>query len=110
MEAASASETSVNFYQTTRRYNPEDSHLHTCSYFRVDTDRQTLLVCKVFLYPVQLNNDWKSSHFSDIFVLYSGARSRSIVISYIAYFYNMKVVYVLSICAVRRTEWIVRPT
>jgi hypothetical protein len=31
MEAASTSETSVNFYQTTRRYNPEDSHLHTRS-------------------------------------------------------------------------------
>jgi hypothetical protein len=29
MEAASTSETSVNFYRTTRRYNPEDSHLHT---------------------------------------------------------------------------------
>jgi hypothetical protein len=29
MEAVSASETSVNFYQTTRRNNPEDSHLHT---------------------------------------------------------------------------------
>jgi hypothetical protein len=29
MEAASTSETSVNFYQTTRRYNPEDSNLHT---------------------------------------------------------------------------------
>jgi hypothetical protein len=28
-EAASTSETSINFYQTTRRYNPEDSHLHT---------------------------------------------------------------------------------
>jgi hypothetical protein len=28
MEAASISETSVNFYQTTRRYNPEDSHFH----------------------------------------------------------------------------------
>jgi hypothetical protein len=28
-EAESTSETSVNFYQTTRRYNPEDSHLHT---------------------------------------------------------------------------------
>jgi hypothetical protein len=28
MEAASASETSVNFYQTTRRNNPDDSHLH----------------------------------------------------------------------------------
>jgi hypothetical protein len=31
MEAASTSETSVNFYQTTRRNNPEDSHLHTRS-------------------------------------------------------------------------------
>jgi hypothetical protein len=28
MEAASTSETLVNFYQTTRRYNPEDSHIH----------------------------------------------------------------------------------
>jgi hypothetical protein len=29
MEAATTSETSVNFYQATRRYNPEDSHLRT---------------------------------------------------------------------------------
>jgi hypothetical protein len=29
MEAARTSETSVNFYQTTQRYNPEDSLLHT---------------------------------------------------------------------------------
>jgi hypothetical protein len=29
MEAARTSETSVNFYQTSRRYNPEDSHLRT---------------------------------------------------------------------------------
>jgi hypothetical protein len=29
MEAARISETLVNFYQTTRRYNPEDSHLRT---------------------------------------------------------------------------------
>jgi hypothetical protein len=28
MEAARTSETLVNFYQTTRRYNPEDSHHH----------------------------------------------------------------------------------
>jgi hypothetical protein len=27
IEAVRTSETSVNFYQTTRRYNPEDSHL-----------------------------------------------------------------------------------
>jgi hypothetical protein len=27
MEAAMSSETLVNFYQTTWRYNPEDSHL-----------------------------------------------------------------------------------
>jgi hypothetical protein len=29
MEAARTSETLVNFYQTTRRYNPEGNHLHT---------------------------------------------------------------------------------
>jgi hypothetical protein len=29
MEAASASEMLVNFYQTTRSYNPEDSHFCT---------------------------------------------------------------------------------
>jgi hypothetical protein len=29
MEAASTSDTLVNFYQTTQRYNPEDSHLRT---------------------------------------------------------------------------------
>jgi hypothetical protein len=29
MEAARTSETSVYFHQTTRRNNPEDSHLHT---------------------------------------------------------------------------------
>jgi hypothetical protein len=29
VEVAVASETSVNFYETTRRYNPEDNLLHT---------------------------------------------------------------------------------
>jgi hypothetical protein len=31
MEAARSSETLLNFYQTTRRYNPEDSHLPVSS-------------------------------------------------------------------------------
>jgi hypothetical protein len=30
MEAESTSETSVNFYQTTRHNNPEDNHLQEC--------------------------------------------------------------------------------
>jgi hypothetical protein len=32
MEAASISKTSVNFYLTTRRNNPDDSHLRTHRY------------------------------------------------------------------------------
>jgi hypothetical protein len=31
MEKEGTSETSVNFYQTARRKNPEDSHVHTRS-------------------------------------------------------------------------------
>jgi hypothetical protein len=33
MEAANTSETSVNFYQATRRNNPEDSHLQRLNFF-----------------------------------------------------------------------------
>jgi hypothetical protein len=33
MEAARTSETLVNFYQTTRCYNPEDSNLHLYNSF-----------------------------------------------------------------------------
>jgi hypothetical protein len=40
MEAASTSEMSVNFYQTTRHYNPEDSHLHTRSRENLKSHRQ----------------------------------------------------------------------
>jgi hypothetical protein len=32
MEAVRTSETMVNFYQTTRRYNPEDSHVQKNSF------------------------------------------------------------------------------
>jgi hypothetical protein len=46
MEAARTSETLVNFYQTTRRYNPEDSHLRAHrrenlkSYYHVFVERK----------------------------------------------------------------------
>jgi hypothetical protein len=33
MEAVRTSETLLNSYQSTRRYNPEDSHLHFLDYF-----------------------------------------------------------------------------
>jgi hypothetical protein len=38
MEAASTSGMSVNFYQTTRRYNPEDSHLSDNFYQTLPTE------------------------------------------------------------------------
>jgi hypothetical protein len=37
MEAARTSETLVNFYQTTRRYNPESSHLRLLLLFYKET-------------------------------------------------------------------------
>jgi hypothetical protein len=40
MEAARTSETLVNFYQTTRRYNPEDSHLNLVEVYRPDYTAQ----------------------------------------------------------------------
>jgi hypothetical protein len=40
MEASRTSETSVNFYQTTRHNIPEDSHLHTRRH--ADLKSQTL--------------------------------------------------------------------
>jgi hypothetical protein len=38
MEAARSSETLVNFYQTTRRYNPEDGHLQNTTHLH-DNDQ-----------------------------------------------------------------------
>jgi hypothetical protein len=58
MEAASTSETSVNFYQTTRRNNPEDSHLYAIS---VDTYNNVTRLLKVFLGLFWLIRGQKSS-------------------------------------------------
>jgi hypothetical protein len=46
-EAASASETSVNFYQTTRRNNPEDSHLHTHRSENLKSQTESIVCCTV---------------------------------------------------------------
>jgi hypothetical protein len=43
MKTASISETSVNFYQTTRSNNPEDSHLHL--YVHTVVFRYFVVVC-----------------------------------------------------------------
>jgi hypothetical protein len=47
MEAARTSETLVNFYQTTRRYNPEDSHPSSglISYILISVHGSPLGVC-----------------------------------------------------------------
>jgi hypothetical protein len=46
MEAASTPETSINFYQTTRRNNPEDSHLHTCRRENLKSGEMALVFLK----------------------------------------------------------------
>jgi hypothetical protein len=45
MEAASTSETSVNFYQTTRRYNPEESYLQVGHIVTIGLLRVNCLTC-----------------------------------------------------------------
>jgi hypothetical protein len=55
MEAARTSETLVNFYQTTRCYNPEDSNLHTHrrenfkSYLITETEIEQFIGCCFFM-------------------------------------------------------------
>jgi hypothetical protein len=50
MEAARTSETLVNFYQTTRRYNPEDSHLRT--------HHRENLKSYIFIFDENVFNPW----------------------------------------------------
>jgi hypothetical protein len=45
MEAARTSETLENFYQTTRRYNPEDSHLPINKWLLAVTKVSTFIPC-----------------------------------------------------------------
>jgi hypothetical protein len=68
MEAARTSETSVNFYQTTRRYNPEESHLRTHrrenpkSYWGRTLLNITLINCSFFTTYAYLSSRYRYHH------------------------------------------------
>jgi hypothetical protein len=68
MEAARTSETLVNFYQTTRRYNPEDKHLRT---HRRENLKSYLVqsvgcVCVTFVNPAMNHQvPWRAGNFFD---------------------------------------------
>jgi hypothetical protein len=52
-EAASTPETSVNFYQTTRRNNPEDSHLHTRRHENLKSQHAFILLIRLLIFQRQ---------------------------------------------------------
>jgi hypothetical protein len=56
MEAARTSETLVDFYQTTRRYNPEDSHLRTHRRENLKSYSVVLRVLQIIFISVSLSN------------------------------------------------------
>jgi hypothetical protein len=62
MEATSTSETSVNFYQTTRRNNPEDSHLHNRR--RENLQSLQLHILEILILNLGLETCWLEQGFS----------------------------------------------
>jgi hypothetical protein len=56
MKAVSISETSVNFYHTTRRNIPEDSHLRPCIWSDSNNEADTAVVN-----ILRTNQDWKQT-------------------------------------------------
>jgi hypothetical protein len=56
MEAVQASETSVNLYQSTRRYNPEDSHFLKIMRKYTNWGVSSELVNKIRLQPLCIQN------------------------------------------------------
>jgi hypothetical protein len=60
MEAASTSETSVNFYQTTQRSIPEDSHLHAHSRQKLKS-HLILLFVESFWYLLPVDDETASA-------------------------------------------------
>jgi hypothetical protein len=66
IEAVQTSETLVNWYQSTRRYNPEDSHLYvTCC----------LHESEISFSPETPRGPWEQSDGEKTFVYVSGRKS-----------------------------------
>jgi hypothetical protein len=55
MEGISTSKMSVNFYQTTWRYIPEDSHLHTRRRENLKSHKARLQNRGFFVHPIYMN-------------------------------------------------------
>jgi hypothetical protein len=66
MEAARTSETLVNFYQTTRRYNPEDSHLRSHRRENLKSYLQTSLMKKADIKVAGQSISINNTHFDNV--------------------------------------------
>jgi hypothetical protein len=66
MEAASTSETSVNFYQTTRRNNPEDSHLLIMTSFSLNNKSIMWWLCMMQIVTEILGNTMNISEVDNL--------------------------------------------
>jgi hypothetical protein len=75
---ASTSETSVNFYQTTRHNNPQDSHVHTCRRENLKFHGLTLVCSGRTPKSKEIKASW-----SEIF-----ASSANIIIQWLVLFYS----------------------
>jgi hypothetical protein len=61
MEAVSTSQTSANFYQTTRRNIPEDSHLHIRRRKKLKSHKHSLVVVRLLAQRIEeiLKRQWQ---------------------------------------------------
>jgi hypothetical protein len=78
MEAVSTSETLVNFYQTTRRNNPEDSHLHTRRRENLKSYRLRVFENRVVRRTFgpeknEVTGGWRKLHNEELHNLYSSS-------------------------------------
>jgi hypothetical protein len=68
MEASSTSETSVNFYQTSRRNNSEDSRLHTRRRENLKSEMRNRLKSERYG-TIQYRKFWLSVYFLEILIV-----------------------------------------